>query len=57
MMEYTFSTAVLHTAISLLLLPLFARLGIVDTFPAIVEAMAVVSTLIGIGTLATLFSI
>ncbi len=55
-MVYTFSTAVPHTAIGLLLLPLFARLGIVDTFPATVAAMAVVSTPIGIGTLATLFS-
>ncbi len=52
----TFSTAVPHTAIGLLLLPLFARLGIVDTFPAVVAAMVIVSTPIGIGTLATLFS-
>jgi len=52
----TFSTAVPHTAIGLLLLPLFARIGIVDTFPAVVAAMVVVSTPIGVGTLATLFS-
>jgi ABC-type sulfate transport system permease component len=52
----TFSTAVPHTAVGLLLLPLFARLGVVDTFPAVVAAMSVVSTPIGVGTLSTLFS-
>ncbi|MEM1949670.1 MAG: ABC transporter permease subunit [Nitrososphaerota archaeon] len=52
----TFSTAIPHTAVGLLLLPLFSRLGIVDTAIAVVISMMVVSLPIGVGSLASVFS-
>ncbi len=52
----TFSTAIPHTAVGLLLLPLFARLGLVDTAPAVVISMVVVSLPVGVGTLSSVFS-
>lgn len=52
----TFSTAIPHTAVGLLLLPLFTRAGIVDTAPAVVVSMVVVSLPIGIGTLVATFT-
>ncbi|MDW8063278.1 MAG: hypothetical protein RMI43_03825 [Candidatus Caldarchaeum sp.] len=52
----TFSTAIPHTAIGLLLLPLFTRFGIVDTAPAIIVAMIIVSLPIGTGSLISAFA-
>ncbi|MEM2973475.1 MAG: ABC transporter permease subunit [Candidatus Caldarchaeum sp.] len=52
----TFSTAIPHTALGLLLLPLFTRLGFIDTAPAIIISMIVVSLPIGIGVLTSTFS-
>lgn len=52
----TFSTAIPHTAVGLLLLPLISSLGIVDTAPAVIISMIVVSTPIGVGTLSSVFS-
>ncbi|MCS6769316.1 MAG: hypothetical protein NZ570_02630 [Candidatus Caldarchaeum sp.] len=52
----TFSAAIPHTAIGLLLLPLFTRLGIVDTAPAIIISMMVVSLPVGVGALIATFT-
>ncbi|MEM3096072.1 MAG: hypothetical protein QW756_02920 [Nitrososphaerota archaeon] len=53
----TFSTAIPHTSIGLLLLPLFTRLGMVDTAPAVIISMMVVSLPIGVGSLASVFAV
>lgn len=53
----TFSTAIPHTAVGLLLLPLFSRLGMVDTAPAVIISMIVVSLPIGVGSLTSVFAV
>lgn len=52
----TFTTAVPHTAVGLLLLPIFSRLGLVDTVFAVVFSMLFVSLPIGVGSMASIFS-
>lgn len=52
----TFSTAIPHTAIGALLLPLFKELGIIDTGIAIIIAMLIVSLPLATATLRTAYS-
>jgi ABC-type sulfate transport system permease component len=51
-----FTTAIPHTAIGLLFLPLFTVLNLVDTAPAVVLTMTAVSIPLGVGSFASGFS-
>ena len=51
-----FATAIPHTAIGLMLLPLFSALKIVDTWLAVIIAMMVVSLPLGVGSMASSLS-
>ncbi|MEM0348770.1 MAG: hypothetical protein QXE96_00405 [Candidatus Caldarchaeum sp.] len=48
-----FATAIPHTAIGLMVLPLFLALNIVDTWPAVVVTMMIVSLPLGVGSVAS----
>jgi ABC-type sulfate transport system permease component len=52
----TFSTAIPHTALGLLLLPLYSSIGLVDTSLAIITSMMIVCLPIGVGAMTSMFS-